>query len=269
MADREIALEGLRTLCNSGVTSFQKGESASRRSTREQLFLRDLYPAVLDAEDNSPWSGVVFETLKKILLGSDGGTQRLRGGYSVKPTGKNYIINEEEFFDSRFDYDFTTVKDSKTFWRGGELYERPCGWQRFALKVLDKYDGNKWLGNQHRETRSVPREWPVSYHGTSKGGAEGIIKEGYEPGPRQKYGRGIYSTPYIAEAEQYARTFTSEKNGKKYKVILQNRINPKYRHKYNNEKYWLIPIEQGTSSHAEREIVEKAIRPYGLLLREV
>ncbi|KAF6737107.1 hypothetical protein FQA47_014213 [Oryzias melastigma] len=273
MADREIALEGLSTLCNSGVTFFQQGESASRRSIGTQLFLRDLYDAVLDAEDNSPWSEFVFQNLRNVLLGLDGapklGTRRLRGGYSDKLTGKNYIIKEEEFFDSQFDYDFTTVTDSKTFWRGGEEYERPCGWQRFALKVLDKYGENKWLGNQKRETRSVPGEWPVSYHGTSKRGAKGIIKEGYEPGPREKYGRGIYSTPYIAEAEQYAKTFTSKKNGKQYKVILQNRINPKYRLKYNKEKYWLIPIEDGSSSDDEKEIVEKAIRPYGLLLKEV
>lgn len=59
------------------------------------------------------------------------------------------------------------------------------------------------------------------------------------------------------------------KNGKKYRVILQNRINPQYRQKYNNDKYWLIPIPHGTSEKDEEKIVHKAIRPYGLLLQEV
>ncbi|XP_011471220.1 uncharacterized protein LOC105353646 [Oryzias latipes] len=272
MADRDIALEGLRTLCNSVVTSFQQGETASRGSTRTPLLLTDLYSAVLTAEENSLWSGSVFAALSSVLLGFSAaqlGTGALQAGSSDALTGKSYIINEEEFFDSQFDFDFTTVKDSKTFWRGGEMYERPCGWQRFALKVLDKYGENKWLGNQNRKTRTVAGEWPVSYHGTSKCGAEGIIKGCYKPGPRQRYGRGIYSTPCIAEAEQYAKTFTSRKNGKQYKVILQNRINPEYRCKYNNEKYWLVPIQDKLSPEEEMKIVEKAIRPYGLLLKKV
>lgn len=42
-------------------------------------------------------------------------------------------------------------------------------------QVHDKYDGNTWLGNTHRSTQSVPGEWPVSFHGTSKQEADGII----------------------------------------------------------------------------------------------
>ena len=186
---------------------------------------------------------------------------------------KNHIIDENEFFDPRFDYDFTNLRDTETFRRGGEVYERPCGWQRFALRVnllltyltfclflplicytqlqvcwllcsiqnqkncwiiamffianiqfctytwsmthitlisisfhclifkmtkeqrptkpfqchvnilsqvLDDYDGNAWLGTQYRSTQSVPGEWPVSYHGTSKKGADGIIEGHYK-----------------------------------------------------------------------------------------
>lgn len=59
------------------------------------------------------------------------------------------------------------------------------------------------------------------------------------------------------------------KNGKKYRVILQNRINPQYRQKYNNDKYWLIPIPHGTCDEDEEKMVERAIRPYGMLLQEV
>lgn len=50
-------------------------------------------------------------------------------------TGKPFIIDEDEFFDPGYDYDFTDLKDTETYYRGGEVYERPCGWYRFALKV--------------------------------------------------------------------------------------------------------------------------------------
>ncbi|CAB1435846.1 unnamed protein product, partial [Pleuronectes platessa] len=181
---------------------------------------------------------------------------------------KNLIMDEDEFFAPEYDYDFKNLTETETYWRGGEKYERPCGWYRFGLKVLDKYPGTTWLGTTYRSIQSSPGEWPVSYHGTSKTGAGGIIGDHYQPGPGQVYGRGIYSTPDINEANKYAKTFTSSKNGKTYKVVLQNRIDPEYRKKYFNDLYWLVPIPKGTSEDEEQEMVERAIRPYGLLLKE-
>ncbi|XP_060932561.1 uncharacterized protein LOC133009166 [Limanda limanda] len=179
------------------------------------------------------------------------------------------IIDEEEFFAPGYDYDFTKLTETNTYLRGEEKYERPCGWYRFGLKVLDKYPGTTWLGTTHRSTQSSPGEWPVSYHGTSNTGASDIIGDHYEPGSGQSYGRGIYSTPDISVADHYAKRFISRKDGKTYKVALQNRNNPEYREKYNNDLYWLVPIPQGTSKDKEHELVERAIRPYGLLLKEV
>ena len=49
--------------------------------------------------------------------------------------GGRIIIDEDEFFDPEYDYDFTNVKDTETYYRGGEVYERPQGWKRYALKV--------------------------------------------------------------------------------------------------------------------------------------
>lgn len=88
-----------------------------------------------------------------------------------------------------------------------------------------------------------------------------------QPGTGQNYGRGIYSTPYISEAVPYIKTFTYKM--KDYEVLMQNRINPKYREKHNNGKYWLVPLSKQLSKHEEQEIVEKAIRPYSLLVRPV
>lgn len=50
------------------------------------------------------------------------------------------------FFDP--EYDSTDLSDSAECARGDELYERPKGWYRMALKVKDKYpDGDTWLGD--------------------------------------------------------------------------------------------------------------------------
>ncbi|KAL7825754.1 hypothetical protein SRHO_G00334920 [Serrasalmus rhombeus] len=150
--------------------------------------------------------------------------------------------------------------------RGKESYTRPWGWYRFTLKVLDKYpDGNTWLGPDGWRS-----EWPVSFHGTSIEGAKGITETHYKAGPRDTYGRGIYSTPDISIAERYAmsKKFTS-KNGKTYKVIMQNRINPEKRIITEEIDYWLIPVPEETSPEMEKEIVETSIRPYGILIKEV
>ncbi|XP_022620310.1 uncharacterized protein LOC111236005 [Seriola dumerili] len=274
MIDRDIALEALGVLCNASVTSVQIQRSQSshdcsggRAAHQEQLSIKNLICTVLDADETSEVSKCCFSHIQSILQGS--AAPAFFPGVVDTATGRNHIIDDDEFFAPQFDYDFKNLKDTETFWRGGEKYERPSGWYRFGLKVLDKYDEATWLGTSYRSTQSCPGEWPVSYHGTSKKGAEGIIEGHYEPGSGQAYGRGIYSTPDISEANQYAKTFTSEKNGKRYKVILQNRINPKYRKICKYPKYWLIPIPKGTSDEEEQEMVERAIRPYGLLLKEV
>lgn len=50
-------------------------------------------------------------------------------------TRKTFLIKESEFFAPQFDYDFTNLRDTETFSRGGEVYKRPCGWFRLGLKV--------------------------------------------------------------------------------------------------------------------------------------
>merc|ERR1711911_325413 len=74
-------------------------------------------------------------------------------------------------------------------------------------------------------TKGVDKEWPVTYHGTRDTFAKDIAAHGYDlnKGKRFRYGRGIYSTPDPAVAEEYATTFEFE--GQKYKVLIQNRVN--------------------------------------------
>ena len=185
---------------------------------------------------------------------------------------KEFFIDLKEFFDPKYDYDFTDLSDSSECMRGGEIYKRPKGWYRLALKVKGKYpDGDTWLGTRGWRNHSVPGEWPVSYHGTSLKGAKGIIKSHYSAGDGDLYGRGIYSTPdiHVAEREEYAKTFTSKTTGKSYKVILQNRINPENIETCKRSDYWLIPVHKRASAKEERQIVESSIRPYGILIKEL
>jgi len=88
--------------------------------------------------------------------------------------------------------------------RGKVRYRRPCGWQRYALKVSGEYDNgdDTWLG-------TGDNAWPVSYHGTAKHNARSISEEGYllSKGKRFIYGQGIYSTTDIHVAECYAKEF--------------------------------------------------------------
>lgn len=84
---------------------------------------------------------------------------RLRGG-GFQATQVTYVPTNLR--DPRYDFDFTKINDgSVTFKRGPFIYRRPCGWERFALKVLDRYEDNTWLGvSRISATDAVSEEWP-------------------------------------------------------------------------------------------------------------
>ncbi|XP_069555610.1 uncharacterized protein [Brachyistius frenatus] len=188
------------------------------------------------------------------------------------PYVQEFFINAEEFFDKQYDFDFSELPEETPCVRGGEPYERPKGWYRMGLKVRGKYpDGDTWLGPNGWRSNSAEGEWPVSFHGTSLDRANAIIKSHYKAGSGELYGRGIYSTPdiHVAEKEDYAKSFTSKKTGKHYKVILQNRISPQKRKICQRPDYWLIPVAEGTSADEEKRIVESSLRPYGVLIKEM
>lgn len=162
--------------------------------------------------------------------------------------------------------------------RGNEQYFRPCGWDRAALRVIKKYDdGDSWLG-------TGKDAWPVSYHGQDMDGSLGVIlTHGGSPSEEPKFleaaaaslmtketrGRGVYSTPDIKMAETKCKMFTSKTDGKKYKVVLQNRINPNKRRKCQRESVWLIYIPDDYNDIKTRTLVQESIRPYGLLVKQV
>ena len=204
----------------------------------------------LDDRDETPLSslGICHGSSVFLVLG-------LRGGglphHSVDPDG----------LDPQYDFDFSNVKnDGEIYMKGGHQYHRPYGWNRIALKVVRKFGYNEWLGPNGIRTEGAPNEWAVSYHGTAIENADKIIKEGYKPGPRAAYGKGIYSSPNIEMVENhYAQQF--DHNGKRYLIAFQNRVNP--------DRIKIISAEK-TGVGADYWLTQKGeIRPYGVLIKEV
>ena len=182
---------------------------------------------------------------------------RLRGGGSP-PT---YVL-DDSLLDKRFDFDFTDLHDTEQFQRGGERYVRPCGWYRYAINVLKKYDGGQavWLGPKGHRTQSAEGEWPVSYHGTGLHEGRNIAQEGYQLSKCKRFlfGYGVYSTPYPNVAAAYAKKFTHA--NEHYEIMMQNRVKPEAILKVDASQngvgeYWICP--------------ETDIRPYGVLIRKV
>lgn len=273
MVDKDIVLEALSVICNAPVRTGVQPRASRGNSTNSVLNVQRLIPTVLDTEEHCNIARGHYDHICSLIQGSEPAAPASIPTPRSMPRSsagarRQFWLDPDEFFDPRFDFDFTHIKDTQTYYRGNEVYTRPTGWTRIALKILDKYpDGNAWLGHTGRGTQSVGGEWPVSYHGTSKKGAEGIVSGHYKPGPGQAYGRGIYSTPFINDADQYAKSFVSQIDGKTYKVLMQNRINPNYREIHFNSRYWLVRISPGSSAAEEQKLVERAIRPYGMLLK--
>ena len=176
--------------------------------------------------------------------------QSSRGG------GDEFFI-DDDLCDPSYDYDFRGIDDgNQKFYRGGLEYKRPCGWKRYALKVNGKYENDLWLGSSGKANGDS--EWAVSYHGTKQEFYNSIYNNGYRPGHNNVYGVGIYCTPNIETAAGYATEFTGD-DGKRYKLVLQNRVKPsaikKASDKGGPDDYWYI--EDG-----------KDIRPYSICVRE-
>ncbi|XP_031559085.1 uncharacterized protein LOC116295429 [Actinia tenebrosa] len=192
---------------------------------------------------------------------------RLRGGGFT-----SYKLCADEL-DPEFDFDFSNMNDDgKTYARGGFEYKRgPYGWKRIAIKVIGRYESDDWLGPNGIRTCEAPNEWPVSYHGTNFANSNSILENGFKAGDRALYGKGIYSSPSLEMVERcYAQEFTQQ--GKKYKIVFQNRVNPDQLH--GNLKvipasvtgvgadYWVAPKHD-----TRRGVID--VRPYRILIKEV
>ena len=192
----------------------------------------------------------------------------IRGG------GPSFQLDVDELAPG-YDYDFTNEKDcGQKFMRGEFEYHRPYGWRRFAIHVLGRkeYDGdNTWLGPGGIRTETSGSEWPVSYHGTKMEYAKKIASESYKAGPRKRFGKGVYSSPSIEMVDKcYSQDFTLD--GKRYKVAMQNRVNPDQKNGHleivdasetgTGADYWVSPKHNAANGIYD-------VRPYGILIREI
>lgn len=277
MPDPKLCLEALSALSGCNVESTTGSSQlnpqdfvnivALKEYYRQQGFKQLEYPSIgtISLEDNDDMD--MYSSPPALTAGPE---------ESLRATVK---INLEDFFHTQYNYDFTKIKDGdKKFLRGNEQYVRPCGWNRVALRVVQKYDGgDSWLG-------TGKDAWPVSYQGYNMDGSLGIIlTRAGDPKDEPAFldaaaasmvtegtrGRGAYSTPDIKMAEKHCKTFKSKVDGKTYKVVLQNRINPDKRVKCQREDVWLVYVPDGCNDVQTRVIVQESIRPYGLLLKEV
>ena len=166
-----------------------------------------------------------------------------------------YIDND--LLHPSYDYDFTSINDTgKRFMRGGYEYKRPCGWRRYALKVLGQYGGDeKWLGSSGQAGIG---EWPVSYHGIQLAGRNSGDND--HEVRRDRFGRGHYSSPNVLVAEKYGTKFTH--SGRRYVMVLQNRVNPNTTQMISKDRtgdldeYWITANGED-------------IRAYGICIKQI
>ena len=143
---------------------------------------------------------------------------------------------------------------------------------------MDKYDGgdNTWIGMENKDG-----EWCVAYHGIAseqssddvKNVTGEICKDTLKPGwsqahrncddkmhPGKKVGDGVYCTPKIETAEEYAGI--SNINRVNYKTVIMVRVNPSAIRccdtceDTRDKIYWVV---NGTTDE---------IRPYRILYKE-
>ncbi|CAF1427761.1 unnamed protein product [Adineta ricciae] len=177
-------------------------------------------------------------------------------------------------FDPKHNRDYNGLNILTEERRGGRPYYFPVPWFRHALKVDNKYPHDKvWLG-----MKNGPGEWCVAYHGTSADSAKNISNQGFShsKGKRDAFKEqavaklgaiadvnGIYlATHCEGGADGYATEYPVKiNNGKtvKYKMVFQCRVEP---NRYTEH--------EGVTStgRALRVFDEKAVRPYGILLKK-
>jgi len=149
------------------------------------------------------------------------------------PAIRFFTINANQF-DAKGDMQWGNGAPYKDM-RGGLAYYLPRGWQRFGIKVVDKYgQNNDWL------LKWDESGWGVGYHGVGRNSAAkipAILNAKLLPGPRQlhansddtrkvgrKVGRGIYFATHVEVADTYSERVVFD--GKTYKILLQCRLDP-------------------------------------------
>ena len=196
----------------------------------------------------------------------------INGSYDYKwQAAISYLQLQQSDFDPRFNRDYPQAQEEK---RGGRPYYFPQGWYRHALKVEGKYPNDQaWLG-----MNNSPGEWGVAYHGTAPGAVKNITATGLqhrfftqdacEPEAKRMMPsipnvKGLYVATHCERgASIYCRGGFQVEGApgtrKTYFVVFQCRVQ---NGKFTEHRG---PVNEGL---ALRVFDEKAIRPYGILLK--
>ena len=162
------------------------------------------------------------------------------------------------------DYRGNTISpnSSNNLFRGKEKYYPPYNWIGIGLKVLDKYENNKWL-----EDKTKSSDWAIAYYTissnevgnviknivTKKGLIERNNKKKNRKHPDSSKGEDIYLTPNIDIAETSAGI--TQLNKKYYKIVLMAKVLISKKKETNDNNYWMLN--------------KKHVRVYRILLKEV
>mmetsp|Transcript_81309 Transcript_81309/g.161397 ORF Transcript_81309/g.161397 Transcript_81309/m.161397 type:complete len:476 (-) Transcript_81309:53-1480(-) len=147
--------------------------------------------------------------------------------------------------------------------RGGLPYLRPIGWQRFGLRVADRFPNRDWLAQDGR-----PGEWAVAYHGTASYSVRPIaeaakLRIGGRSGVSRvhgaMFGDGVYCAPHVEHAAFFAEAVTTptEDGERHFQVVFQCRVRPGSYEVHNDGLGDVFVVRS-----------EADIRPYGILLGE-
>lgn len=170
---------------------------------------------------------------------------------------KEDYVNDDVLTPQDFDkrgnklpYDYS--KEQK---RGNYNYYPPLGWTGIGLNITNHENWHIKCGNSNNKD-----EWCVAYHGTSLSNAKNIIIEGLKQGHRQQFkhaldvkgnivGKGVYFSPSIKIAEQYATPYEG------VKCAFMCRVNPEKMKMPEEERIYVI-------NEPEIDVI-----PYRLLLK--
>ena len=209
------------------------------------------------------FSSMSLQKIKKIFLNVN------KKIYEYKKIYENLSL----LIDKKYlDYKGNTIcpNSSNNLFRGTEKYNPPYGWIGIGLKVLNIYEDNNWL-----EDKTKYSKWAIAYHGvghtlysneikevlkniiTKNGLIEGDNKQKFNSKdirhPGEIIGEGIYLTPYIDIAENFAGTISI--CNKIYKVILMAKVLISEIKEPNDINYWILN--------------KNYVRIYRILLKEI
>ena len=159
----------------------------------------------------------------------------------------NNIILSPNMFMIKFCKNINDWPTDSNLLRGGEKYYPPYGWMGLALKLKNKFGtNNSWL----TKSGSNKNEWCVAYHGIGSGKGDvfkkvlSILNTNLREGPNQCFSeypnkrkytkgeykqceKGVYFSPDISKAENYAVKTYLGTSYKEFQFAIMARVNPR------------------------------------------